>query len=281
MPIGFTIVLFAFGLITIMPVVFYSTADPASANIASCLKENFGFAEKGRVSVGERQLPAFANGGMLLVELDCPLYAADFLGNFPPGDLFVFASKHSSEKGKSCYTIHAPGNWGEGAGLGGSPNELQLTSARALQEFFERLKGNEMAVFREATHHGPTSLRSPSVFVELGSSENEWEQKDLALPVAQAIVQGCASFASRSDKVALGFGGTHYCNAFESLPYAFSHVASKHVLDSMDAGMVKQAIEKTEETVDKAFLDWKGCNKQQRDKLVAAFEENGLEWERV
>jgi len=28
-------------------------------------------------------------------------------------------------------------------------------------------------------------------------------------------------------------------------------------------------------------LDWKGCNKQQRDKLVAAFEENGLAWERV
>lgn len=264
-----------------MPVVFYSTADPASANIASCLKGKFGFAGQGRVSVGEMQLPAFANGEILLVELDCPLYAADFLGDFPPGDLFVFASKHRSEQGKPCYTVHAPGNWGEGASLGGSPNELQLTSARALQEFFERLKGNEMPVFREATHHGPTSLRSPSVFVELGSGEDEWGERRLAEPVAKAIVEGCNSFTSRNDKVALGFGGTHYCSAFESLPYAFSHVASKHVLDSMDAGMVKQAIEKTEEPVEKAFLDWKGCNKQQRDKLVAAFEENGLEWERV
>ncbi len=265
-----------------MPVIFYSTADKASSTIACVLKENFGFAEKGHMDLGERQLPVFVSGETQLVEVDCPLYATDFLNVFFKSDLFVFACRHSSESGKACYTVHAPGNWGSETLLGGNKSELQLTSARALDFLLEKLKGqSEMPVFREATHHGPTSLAVPTVFAELGSSEKEWVQTRLAEPVAEAIVDCCASWRSVSKSVALGFGGTHYGNAFESLPYAFSHIASKHALESVDGGMVKQAIAKTAEKVDCAFLDWKGSKKEQRERLIAAFEANSLKWERA
>ncbi|MEM4255477.1 MAG: D-aminoacyl-tRNA deacylase [Candidatus Norongarragalinales archaeon] len=265
-----------------MPVIFYSTVDKASSTIASVLKESFGFEEKGHVDLGERLLPVFVSGKVQLVELDCMLYATDFLRVFFKSDLFVFACRHSSESGTPCYTVHAPGNWGSETPLGGNESELQLTSARALDFLLQKLKEqSEMPVFREATHHGPTSLAVPTVFAELGSGEKEWVQTRLAEPVAKAIVDCCSSWKSVSKPVALGFGGTHYGSAFETLPFAFSHIASKHALEYIGDKIVEQAVSKTAEKVDCAFLDWKGCKKGQRAKLIAAFEASGLKWERV
>jgi len=245
------------------------------------LRENFGFQEKGHVDLGGSQFPLWTAGETQLVELCSPLIEADFLKDFFKSNLFVFASKHRSESGKPCYTVHAPGNWGEKTGFGGNARELQLTSAKAQLALLDLLQGKELAVFREATHHGPTSLKVPTVFVEIGSSEKEWAVERLAQPVAEAIVKACGSWQNQNAKAAIGFGGTHYCNAFSDLPFAFSHVASKHALDFVDAGMVKQAVEKTIEPVERVFIDWKGCNKGQRDRLTAAFEENALRWEKV
>ena len=263
-------------------VVFYSTADSAGVNVAKVLKEHHGFRLKGHVDVGESQLPVWVSGGTQLVELQNPLIdESDFLKDFFKSDLFVFASKHRSESGKPCYTVHAPGNWGENTEFGGNAKELQLTSAKAQHTLLRLLKGQRMDVFREATHHGPTSLKTPSVFVEVGSTDREWNNWLLAEPVANAIVEACKTWQNETAKAAIGFGGTHYCSAFAELPYAFSHVASKHALGSVDAAMVKQAVEKTVEPVEKAFIDWKGCNKEQRDKIIAALEENELSWERA
>ncbi|MFH1056296.1 MAG: D-aminoacyl-tRNA deacylase [Candidatus Micrarchaeota archaeon] len=262
-----------------MPTIFCSTADKASSNVAKFLKENHGFQPAGEVG----GFAFWRKGNVHLVELKTRLVESDFLGglSFPESDLFVFASKHQAESGKPCYTAHAPGNWGASTPFGGNPGELQLTSARALACLKEFLQDEELPFAQEATHHGPTSLKVPTVFVEVGSTEKEWVQEKLAEPVAEAIVKTCSEWTGKKAKAALGFGGTHYCNAFQELPFSFSHVASKHSLDSVDSSIVKQAIEKTVEPVEKAFLDWKGCNKTQRDKLIACFEQLGLKWERV
>ena len=271
-----------------MPVIFYSTVDPASMNIAKALKENFGFVKATEIEWGEKILPVWHKHATQLVELNSPLIEVDFLKHFFKSDLFVFASKHKSASENPCYTVHATGNWGDEIKYGGNARELQLTSAKALQTFFDLLKEKEnngtkkvMPVFREATHHGPTSLKTPAVFVELGSSERQWNDFELAIPIAEVIVEGCKAYSHKSVKAALGFGGTHYLAAFENLPFAFSHVASKHVMDFVDAGMVRQAKEKTVEPIEMAFVDWKGCTKEQREKLIPALEENGLKWEKV
>ena len=105
----------------------------------------------------------------------------------------------------------------------------------------------------------------------------------MAEPLAEAIVCACEDAEFDIEGAALGFGGTHYCAAFdfEKLPFALSHIASKHALDFVDWTMVKQAMEKTAEEVECAFVDWKGCTKRQKDKLIPALEENGLKWEKV
>ncbi|HIH19837.1 TPA: hypothetical protein HA244_01065 [Candidatus Micrarchaeota archaeon] len=264
-----------------MPVIFYSTVDQASENIALALKQNHGFEEKGNTDLGEKQFAVWACGQTQLVELHSPLPEADFLKDFFKSDLFVFASRHQSVSGAPCATVHAPGNWAGETKYGGNANELQLTSAKALQCFYDLLKANPLPVFREASHHGPTCLKTPSVFVELGSSEKEWSDYSMAEPIAEAIVEGCRSFSSKNAKAALGFGGNHYLAGFENLPFALSHVASKYVLDFVDAAMVKQAVEKTAEPVEKAFVDWTGCSKEQREMLVASFEKTGLSWEKA
>jgi D-aminoacyl-tRNA deacylase len=264
-----------------MPVVFYSAEDPAGVNVAKLLKENHGFQMKGHADVEKKQFPVWVGGEIQLVELQTPLIAAELLKDFFKSDLFIFASKHRSESGKPCYTVHAPGNWGDKTDFGGNTRELQLTSAKAQNCLLNLLKNQGMDVFREATHHGPTSLKTPSLFVEVGSTEKEWNNWLLAEPVADAIVNACKTWLNETVKAAIGFGGTHYCNAFSELPFAFSHVASKHSLDFVNAAMVKQAVEKTIEPVEKAFIDWKGCNQAQRANVIAALEENGLNWERA
>lgn len=222
---------------------------------------------------------------MLLVELECPLLEVDSLNldEVFKSDLFIFASKHRSESGKPCLTFHAPGNWGSEHKFGGSPRELQFTASRALNAAQESLQGKTLRAFREATHHGPTSLKTPLIFMELGSTEKEWGVREYGDAVAESIAQACARYSSSPKvKAALGFGGTHYCTGFEGLQeFTLSHVASKHLLDSVDGEMVRQAVAKTAEPVEKAFLDWKGCNKEQRGKLIAILENAGLPWEKA
>ncbi len=268
-------------------VIFYSKLDPAGVNIARALRENHGFSEPAPAEKNGRNFNVRscgqAAGAVKLVELACPLLEASFLDGFFEASLFLFASKHRSASAKPCLTVHAPGNWGAND-FGGNPRELSVTSARALVFFHSKIRGKTLPAFREVTHHGPSSLKTPSVFVELGSSESEWSVPEYGNEVARAIAEGCVGYGNAPGvKAALGFGGTHYCAGFESLPggFSISHAASKHVLDSVDGQMVRQAMEKTVEPVEKAFIDWKGCSPEQRARLTAILDVVGLPWERA
>lgn len=274
-----------------MPTIFYSTQDPASCNIAKSLKEHYDLQPTDEVKVSGKTLMAWKCKHATLVRLESPLVEASYLSHAPmakmpfpeelKSDLFIFASRHSSQTGTPCYTVHAPGNWTAETKLGGNPNELQLTSARAMLALKKNLHGAELEVFQEATHHGPTNLTTPSIFAELGSTAKQWEDEALGIPLAKAIMKTCENWTKETAKAALGFGGTHYCTAFNPMPYAFSHIASKHSLDGMDASMILQAIQKTSESIERIFIDWKGCNKEQRDKLISALESNCLAWEKA
>ena len=98
-------------------------------------------------------------------------------------ELFIFASRHVSEASRPSFLIHATGNWDVNADFGGSPNDLSNTSALLLKAGFvsltENAKSTQLSDFMvnvEVTHHGPTVLKKPLVFMELGSSKKEWEK---------------------------------------------------------------------------------------------------------
>ena len=58
----------------------------------------------------------------------------------------------------------------------------------------------------EVTHHGPTALVTPSLFVEIGSTATEWADPAAGRAVAESILTAVPEETINL----IGFGGTHY-----------------------------------------------------------------------
>lgn len=198
-------------------------------------------------------------------------------------DLAVFLSRHAGASGRPCFTCHPTGNFGEPKeGFGGAPRTLSRASAHWLKRFYLALKEKTGCVSMEATHHGPT-LQTPTLFVETGSDEREWVKPENGRLLAESVLAALEGL-NPGGKVALGVGGTHYCSAFAPLveqDWAFSHVASKHSVDSVTKEMLQQAVAKTAEPVEMVFLDKGGLPSAKRKEIEGWCGELGLAFESV
>jgi D-aminoacyl-tRNA deacylase len=147
----------------------------------------------------------------------------------------------------------------------------------ALSKRSERVPAYEITV--EATHHGPTSLSKPVLFVEIGSTSKQWGDERAAEVVGDALVDALTK-TTIWDKVAIGFGGTHYPQKIKEAviegEFAVSFVAPKYVLEYVDEAMIGQMIQKTMGPVRYALVDWKGLGPH-KDRLMGAISRFGLE----
>ncbi len=192
-------------------------------------------------------------------------------------DFFIFASKHASASKKPTLTVHPIGNWGK-AELGGRDNELVETSASLMKSYLLELQKQKeenklnYEVSYEATHHGPY-LEKPTVFIELGSSIEQWKDSKAASAIAETILDATKLVDC---KAALGFGGLHYNPHFTRIAlhtdYAFSHMCAKYALECLNKQMVKKAIEKTIENVQAFIIEKKGLASF-RQKVLEILEE--------
>jgi D-aminoacyl-tRNA deacylase len=184
-------------------------------------------------------------------------------------DFVIFASKHKSEKKERTLSIHAPGNWAD-ALYGGKPGKVSKTSAQFLKQCIVKLKKNtedyklDYKVTMECTHHGPL-INKPCMFIEIGSTDMEWNDRRAAFAVAKTIREMIEEFKENPyNENVIAIGGPHYCQSFNKIQLesniAISHVIPNYVLPLTES-MVKQAVEKTEEEVDFALLDWKGIKR--------------------
>lgn len=205
-------------------------------------------------------------------------------------DFVIFASKHSSEKNQKALTVHATGNWRE-ARYGGESGKVSRTSALFQKQLFEKLKENiekhdlrDYSVTMEATHHGPL-IDKPSVFIEIGSTDVEYNDRRAGFIVAKTIFDLIENFKENPyNEVAIGVGGPHYCPSFNKIQLesnvAISHVISAYALPITDE-MIKEAIEKTEEEIDFFVLDWKGLgNVEKRNEVIKILEKNYIQWKK-
>ena len=202
----------------------------------------------------------------------------------------IFASRHRSDLEEPTLTVHWTGNSTSHADFGGKPKTLSFTSPKrlraallALDEAREAHKLN-YSVTLEATHHGPTELGVPTLFVEVGSTEREWKDTLAAQAAGEAIWK--AATAPLPGKTAVGFGGGHYCNkqcvAVRSGGYAFSHILSKYFFEEYDENIVSMAFERTlGEKCTTAVIDWKGLRGPDRRKLVEHLKGKNIEIVRV
>jgi D-tyrosyl-tRNA(Tyr) deacylase len=206
-------------------------------------------------------------------------------------DFIIFASKHESSKKEKTLSVHAPGNWGDNT-LGGEYGKVCPSSALFQKKLFENLNKiskryeiNNYNVTLECTHHGPL-IEKPCVFIEIGSTETEWNDRRAAFVIAKTISETIEEFEENPyNEISVGIGGPHYCPNFNKIQLnsnvAISHVISQYALPLTEK-MIKEAIQKTQEEVDFAVLDWKGLGgKEQRDEIVKILEDNYIQWKKT
>jgi D-aminoacyl-tRNA deacylase len=172
--------------------------------------------------------------------------------------LLVFASRHAGETGP-LLTAHHTGNIG-GAAFGGDDGRLARACPNAHRRVLDSLRSyapEGYDVGMECTHHGPSDVGVPSMFVELGSGEDQWDDPAGARAVAKAIsdlrgVEPGAPVETAPDENStvgtdpasagrrrhlIGFGGGHYAPRFERVAretdWAVGHVAADWGLDEL------------------------------------------------
>jgi len=198
-----------------------------------------------------------------------------------PGEKIVFLSTHKSEKSIKCFTVHPVGNFGK-AMLGGKDFTLVKCSAllnralfNALRKFYEEssLK-KEFLLSLEVTHHGPYAEK-PIAFMEIGSTKEEWKNKEALEILANAVLEGIKNFYKmhrENFEIALCCGGNHYAAKFSRIlqnkdNIAYGHLIAKYNLEKLNIELFKEAVKKTIEGVNFVLMDKKGSTSLQREKI--------------
>lgn len=281
-----------------MPLIVFSKGNAAGENIAKKLIMHHNFKPEENTTSSDRMYSwkTWSNGSFRLLELSTMHIYSDSLWPYPQfnsSDLIVMLSTHKSEADLPCVSIHSNGNFGEGNKLGGNPRELAYSSASAQKIGLTYLSMHPLVgfpFFLEATHHGPTTWKSPIVWVEIGSSEKEYGNDAAGELMASCAMEICQKWkigqkANAGDKTAIGFGGTHYCAKFSRLimekDYELSYIFSKHVCPETTVEMIKQAIHKSSEKVELALIEKKSMNAQIREKIIMALKDANLPYEFV
>jgi D-aminoacyl-tRNA deacylase len=260
-------------------VIVASKSDPASKNIADNMIERHRF-----VSTTIDDARIYRKGSIRLVMIDeiCIYVKPENL----PADAtaIIFASKHVSSTNTPALTVHATGNLTKEAEFGGKPEELSFVDPARVRAALRTLnekaanQGIKIDVTMEATHHGPTSFKAPTCFVEIGSGPREWVDPVLGGIAADAVMAAAVNSARVQDPSAVGFGGTHYAAKHTKANleggYQIGHVIPKHALESnVSDAVIRSALDRTVGSTPIALVDWKGLRSDNRQRLATLFKD--------
>jgi D-aminoacyl-tRNA deacylase len=221
----------------------------------------------------------------LYISTKSPLYLEDLDERYPHSKAFIFLSRHRSESGIPTLTCHCTGNYGVDDQYGGNPREIAISYPYLQKQFLKRITnvrssipGYDIVV--EASHHGPTSLKKPILFTEIGSTERQWLDRNAASVICDCMLDIIANgLEEHCEKVGIGLGGTHYPIKFNKLllqtEFGLAAVAARHNLESIDEKMLHQMIVKSVEKVTHIIVDWKGLGKE-KNRIMRLVENTGL-----
>jgi|Deesub1362A_J573_1020465.scaffolds.fasta_scaffold00008_303 D-aminoacyl-tRNA deacylase len=196
----------------------------------------------------------------------------------------IFLSRHSSRSGSPTLSVHVTGNPTGEAEYGGKPYSLAIShpilmrSTLVYMSQIARERGLQYHVSLEVTHHGPSEISSPSFFVEVGSSIEQWKDKKAIQAAVDSVLKAIKS--PLEGIPAVGFGGPHYAPTFTRYAlekgYAFGHILSKHVLGNTGFDIIMDAFKKTSNTKTAVF-NWKGIPGGIRRQLYEELTKKGFE----
>ena len=245
--------------------------DPAGYNMAKHLSQKM--KKDGDIYRGENYD---------LVIIPTPAISADWLEEKYDYDGFVFLSKHAAESGVLALTCHSTGNFSD-AKFGGNERQMAIPHPQLQKAYLQKLwenkeKFSEFDITIEATHHGPTALKKPCIFIEIGTTEKQWTDESLCITIAN-LVDEVMTHQIESNPVAICFGGTHYPEKFTNEllhgKHALGTVMPKHALDSLDEKLFEHILLQNN-MAKTVLLDWAGLgpNKQ---KVLDFLEKTKLE----
>jgi D-aminoacyl-tRNA deacylase len=246
-------------------------SDPAGSNMASYMIQDM-----------RKQGDIYHGKNFDLVVISTPAISADWIEEKYQYDSYVFLSKHASESGTLALTCHSTGNFSE-AQFGGFPRQIAIPHPHLQKSYMKHLweKRNNFSKFEitiEATHHGPTALNKPALFIEIGTTQKEWNDKNLCENVAKIIVEEVCKEPEKH-KVAICFGGTHYPQKFNKEliegEFALGTIAPKHALDNLDDILFSHVLDRNREAK-YALVDWRGLGKN-KQKVVNLIQNTDLE----
>ncbi len=245
-----------------------SRADPAGSRIHAHLED---LIRKGTVR-NDSWDPEFIH-----IRTGDRLIHADYIDRDIDAGLILFLSRHASVRPVPLLTVHVTGNIG-GAELGGLPGHLPPASPVLMKAVLVSLAGHAppgYGVSYEMTHHGPTELETPSFFVEVGSTEKEWNDDNAARAAALAILTA----RPEPDQVTLvGFGGTHYSPRQTEIALrsraAFGHMVPSRQAGSLTPSLVSRMAEASGAAA--AYIDRKSFKAEELASLSALVRKAGL-----
>lgn len=211
-----------------------------------------------------------------LIIIPTPAISADWLEEKYHYDGFVFLSKHAAQSGELALTCHSTGNFGI-AQFGGNERQVAVPHPHLQKSYLQTLWKNradfsEFQIIMEATHHGPTALSKPTIFIEIGTTEKQWNDVSLCNSVAKLVLQ-TLSGPIKTSPVAICFGGTHYPEKFTKElikgKHAMGTVIPKHALEFLDESLFSHILDRNGAKT--ALLDWGGLgpHKQKVMDLIA------------
>ena len=244
-----------------------SKEDIAGANIRDHLRSML--AEEGPWPLAEQHTLAFH-------EVQGRLIYQDRSDDEVDADLIIFISRHASAQPMPALTVHVTGNY-ETADLGGEPGTL----APAAPQWMHAILGNLAArapegyrVSYEVTHHGPTALSTPSLFVEIGSTAIEWADPVAGRAVAESILA-----AEPEETINLiSFGGTHYAVRQTGIALssrgAFGHIVPARQISAVDPDLLRAMQEASDAVA--AYIDRKSLPTGEVGRIERMLDETGL-----
>lgn len=202
----------------------------------------------------------------------------------------IFLSRHRSKTGEPTLTTHPIGNFAE-AKFGGRPKTLVESSPILMTNLLRKISKNTQQaklyhkVCFEVTHHGP-HMDIPTIFVEVGSNEEEWKKQEPANIISKSLLELLSTYhykeETRNDTpVLMGIGGGHYAPRFTDIALQ-KNVAFGHMIPTyqIDAGVIDEEIlEKTIKAtpnVKGVYLHKKELKKSQVTQYRKWFEGRGI-----
>lgn len=207
-------------------------------------------------------------------------------------ELYVIVFRHLGRAETPRLTVHPAGNFtlpkeNSPVPYRGEPHRLAYVHPAYMKEalkFMNNLveeKNLGYSVSYEVTHHTPTELKRPVMFLEIGDTVKHHNDERAIAAAAETALHLLNSKPGHYDNC-LAVGGGHYAERFTRRAlnenYAFGHFIASYSMPDITPDVVSQAIDKTVGGVKYAVFDSKDQgSSEDRQKIINVLNKRNIE----